>query len=303
MTKSVLAVARQAVSVAAETLPAYASKFSKKTYTQHQLFALLAVREFLKTDYRGLEQHLRDWSDLRAAIGLRDRIPDHSTIQKAADRLLKKKSTDRLLARTVEVARTRALIPPKPRAAIDATGLESRHASRHYHWRAGKRVRRSSWPKLSAVIDLRSHVFLAAVVTRGPGHDAGQFPEATRSAQRRCPIDTLLGDAAYDAEHLHAQAREGLKIRSTVFPVYRRGSTGRGKTPGGKYRRQMVRRFRKKPKGSRSKRVYGQRWQVESGFSRLKRLLGSALRARRWIAQKREIVLRVITHNLMLLAA
>jgi hypothetical protein len=59
MTKSVLAVARQAVSVAAETLPAYSSPSSKKTHTRHQLFALLVVREFLKTDYRGLEQHLR----------------------------------------------------------------------------------------------------------------------------------------------------------------------------------------------------------------------------------------------------
>jgi hypothetical protein len=155
---------------------------------------------------------------------------------------------------------------------------------------------------LSAVIDTRSHVFLAAVVARGPGHDAGQFPAAVKAAQARCPIDTLLGDAAYDAEHLHAQARDDLGIRATVFPVYRRGGRGRRKRPRGKYRQQMVRRFRKKPRKARHKRVYGQRWQVESGFSRYKRLLGSALRARRWTVQTHEIVLRVITHNLMLLA-
>jgi hypothetical protein len=90
MTKSALAVARQALDAARAALPAYASKFSKRAYTQHQLFALLAVREFLRTDYRGLEQHLRDWSDLRAAVGLGEAVPDHSTLQKAADRLLKK---------------------------------------------------------------------------------------------------------------------------------------------------------------------------------------------------------------------
>ena len=90
MTKSALAVARQALAVAREALPEYASKFSKRTYTQHQLFAVLAVRQFLRTDYRGIEQHLRDWSDLRTALGLRT-VPDHSTVQKAADRLLKKK--------------------------------------------------------------------------------------------------------------------------------------------------------------------------------------------------------------------
>lgn len=91
MTKSALAVAHAALEAARATLPAYSSKFSKKTYTQHQLFAILAVRQFLRTDYRGIEQHLADWSDLRATLGLRRDIPDHSTLQKAAERLLKKK--------------------------------------------------------------------------------------------------------------------------------------------------------------------------------------------------------------------
>ena len=94
MTKSALAVARQALDIAKESLPAYGSKFSKKTYTQHQLFALLAVRQFLRTDYRGIEQHLRDWSDLRTALDLKT-VPDHSTLQKAADRLLKKRDPTR----------------------------------------------------------------------------------------------------------------------------------------------------------------------------------------------------------------
>ena len=51
-----------------------------------------ALREFLKTDYRGLEALLRDWSDLRQALGL-TKVPDHSTLQKAAVRLLEKKGS------------------------------------------------------------------------------------------------------------------------------------------------------------------------------------------------------------------
>jgi len=93
MTKSALAVARQALVAARAAVPAYSSKFSKKTYTQHQLLAALAVRQFLKTDYRGIEQHFKDWSDLRAAIGLGEVVPNHSTLQKAADRLLEKKGS------------------------------------------------------------------------------------------------------------------------------------------------------------------------------------------------------------------
>jgi hypothetical protein len=91
MTKSALAVARQALAAARAAVPAYSSKFSKRTYTQHQHLAILAVQQFLKTDYRGIEQFLSDWSDLRAELGLGEDVPDHSTLQKAAERLLEKK--------------------------------------------------------------------------------------------------------------------------------------------------------------------------------------------------------------------
>ena len=86
-TKSPVALARAALTVAAETLPTYSSKYSRKDFTQHQLFAMLAIRRFLKLDYRGLEVLLREWAELRAVLGLR-KVPDHSTIQKAARRLL-----------------------------------------------------------------------------------------------------------------------------------------------------------------------------------------------------------------------
>lgn len=90
MTKSALDLARMALSVARESIPAYSSRFSRKDFTQHQHFAMLALREFLKTDYRGLEQFLKDWAELRAALELK-KVPDHSSLQKAAERLLEKK--------------------------------------------------------------------------------------------------------------------------------------------------------------------------------------------------------------------
>jgi hypothetical protein len=204
----------------------------------------------------------------------------------------------------VRRARARRLIPDRPRAAIDATGYETRHVSRYFAWRSkrsGRRRRQRAWPKLTAVLEARSHLFLSARVSRGPSQDSSQFKPTARAAADHGPIDTLLADGAFDAEHNHAYARERLGIRATVIPLNRRNS-GR-KWPRSRYRRQMVKRFRKKPRGSRHRRVFGQRWQIESGFSRNKRLLGSALRARRWPSQMREILMRVLTHNLMLLAA
>jgi len=130
-----------------------------------------------------------------------------------------------------------------------------------------------------------------AVVSRGPSNDSPEFAEALTLAAENLPLDRLLADAAYDGEHNHRLCRERLGIRSTVIPLNKRG-TGR-KWPKSKYRRQMKRRFHK--------RIYGQRWQVESSISRNKRLLGSAVRARNEAAVDRECYLRVLTHNLMIL--
>ena len=113
--------------------------------------------------------------------------------------------------------------------------------------------------------------------------------------------DRVLADAAFDSEENHRCCRQDHGIRSTVIPLNRRGR-GR-KWPKTTYRRQMVKRFRKKPKGSLHRRVYGQRWQAESAFSRHKRRLGSALGGRSDASRERECRLRVLTHNLMLLAA
>ena len=89
MTKSALDLARMALSVARESIPAYSSKFSRKDFTQHQLFALLALKTFLKTDYRGLIQMLADFAELRQDLGL-GKVPHYSTLCYAERRLLKK---------------------------------------------------------------------------------------------------------------------------------------------------------------------------------------------------------------------
>jgi len=91
LTKSTLAFARVACHLAQESLDAYSSPKSPHTYTQHQLFAILALRIFLNKDYRGVIQTLAEWSDLRKVLRPRkNHLPDHSTLVKAQQRLLKK---------------------------------------------------------------------------------------------------------------------------------------------------------------------------------------------------------------------
>ena len=88
MTKSPRAVAQEALRLAKESLPAYTSARSRKDFTAHQLFAVLALKTFFKTDYRGIAQLLTDLGDLRKDLGL-TRVPHYSTLCYAAARLLK----------------------------------------------------------------------------------------------------------------------------------------------------------------------------------------------------------------------
>lgn len=183
------------------------------------------------------------------------------------------------------------------RAAIDSTGFDARASSRYFAARCGRPGTQRRWPKLTAVIDTRTHQFLAASVVRGPRQDAPQLIPVVRQAVGNRPIDTLLADAGYDSEGNHAYCRRLLGIRVTLIALNWRGSR---RWPRSKYRRQMVRRFRAKPHGSRHKRVYGQRSQAESAFSRLKRRFGASVAAAAHANQKTEILLKIIAHNILL---
>jgi hypothetical protein len=87
MSKSAVRVAREALATGRAALPDYGSRFSRRDYTQPQLFALLVLRQFLRTDYRGVAALVAEWSELRHALGLA-KVPHYSTLAHAARRIL-----------------------------------------------------------------------------------------------------------------------------------------------------------------------------------------------------------------------
>ena len=98
MTRSPVALARKALEISQRAFPAYSSRFSRRDFTQQQMFALLVLMTFLKTDHRGIVAIVAEWSDLRAALGL-TRVPHYSALYKAQQRLLKKVLTSDLWTR------------------------------------------------------------------------------------------------------------------------------------------------------------------------------------------------------------
>lgn len=141
-------------------------------------------------------------------------------------------------------------------------------------------------PKVGIMTDCNTHIVLSGVPSRGPYPDIVHYEKAIKEAEKNIHTKILTADAGYDSEKAHSFAREQYNIR-TIIP----NKIGRptNKLPKGKYRKIMATRFNKK--------FYGQRWQVETVNSMIKRNLGSALRARSYWSQCREMMLRLFVHN------
>ena len=297
--KSPKRVLIEALRTAAEALPVYSHRFSPKKFTQHQLFACLVLKDFYNLTYRGVVGLLTDGDSLTQAIAL-STVPHFTTLQKAADRLLVLPSFGRLLTATVEEARRRRILRRRVRlSAIDTSGFESQHTSRYYARRRkilGKfgRKRRVSYrrfPKLGIVCDTASHLILAARASQGPQPDFGDFEPLMRQAKGRADPQAVAADAGFDSEANHQLARDELGIQSLIPPLHGRPSEGE---PTGRYRKQMKRHL--------SQSRYGQRWQVETVNSMVKRLSGEVVNARTYWRRCRLLLLKTLTHNISILA-
>ncbi len=181
-------------------------------------------------------------------------------------------------------------------AAVDSSGMESHHVSRYFVrrrsrepglWQTTTYIR---FPKLGVVCDCENHMILSTLLTRGPSPDVNQLRRTLRPALRRVTISTLTADAGYDSESNHVFCREHLGIESIIPPKHGRPTV---KPPTGHYRRLMAERF--------DKETYGQRWQVETVFSMIKRNLGSSLCGRSYWSQCRDMMLLALVHNITIL--
>jgi hypothetical protein len=196
---------------------------------------------------------------------------------------------------------------------FDSSMFESHHVSRHFEKRCGQSRKKNGegrnspqvnrrrarlakrLPKLSLGVHAATHLILSAQATTGLGSDHPHFLPLLSQAATRMHLDLVLADAGYDSEANHRRAREGLGIRTLIPATIGRPS----KTPlKGRYRGLMRQQFKRR----RHKKQYGQRWQVETVNSMIKRNLGSACRARTAHGRKKDLMLRAVTHNLMIIA-
>ena len=132
------------------------------------------------------------------------------------------------------------------------------------------------------------------------GSDSPLFEPLVFHAWRRHTMGSVVLDAGFDGEHNHQLARQDLCVESIIPPrIGRPTKEGEARPPRSTWRRLMHEQFRS---GEGDARVtYRRRAAVECVNSMIKRNQGSDLRARTAKGREREMLLKAIVHNTMLL--
>lgn len=270
-------------------LSKYGANKSRHDFTQNQLMACLILRAYLKTTYRGLTDFLQGHQSLRQALGMEDKLPHYTTLQKFSARSNVLSIADALIAQIGVAALKSSGQNRKPVAvAIDATGMETTTASAHFVSRAGRERRR--WVKLSTAVVCGSLFPIGLVADWGPTNDKCQAQELlTKSfdVPPDCLPQRLYADAGYDADWIHELCRGEWGIESMIKPARCRADG----SLGGEHRPAMTEQNLKR-------RGYGKRWHIETFFSGLKRMMGSTLTARSDANLLKEAAIRVLAYAL-----
>ena len=256
-------------------MPLFNSKFSKKTYNNHQKMTILLLKQKTKLSYDLLIDDLSTRTVVLDKIGLK-KIPEVSTIKKFA-KTIQTSLLDYLLGYCIAFTDKE-----KIQTAVDSTGFKLQDGSYHYRKRLNIPTTYKKNVKTSAIVETDLQLILSVKFRKNPAHDTKDFKSLIRNAQEIREIEIVTADKGYDSEEnrefviedIGAECQIPLKQELGIHPGF--------------YRKRFVLK----------KEKYHQRSKIETIFSVVKRVFGEIIYAKNWLMQKKEMLLRLITYNL-----
>ncbi len=285
-------LARIALEIAEAVLPHYRSKFSKHTFTQPQLLAILCLMRYEDWTLRKAEVRLAEHSELRDALGLH-KAADHTTLYRFLRRLDERTLVTALneSVRRLPKAGYHEQNKPAATVAVDATGVAPGAISTFYVRRTrnrecGEPMLWRRWLKWLVVVDTDRQVVLAQEeACSGPYNGSAMLRPLVDAAHEVSPLGLVLADAEFDSEQNHRHVRERLAAVS-VIPANRGKATWR------------VQGHRAKMRAAFPRQLYRRRALVESVFSAVKRKLWARAPGRSLETQRRQALLLGLAYNL-----
>jgi hypothetical protein len=269
--------ARLAYQLASRSVPRYSHPKSPHRFTQPQLVACVLLTFYLDLSYRDAEEWLLATDKVCQVLELK-RVPDHSTLSRTFQKL---RLSD-LTAMKDELLQQMGV--EEEVVAGDSTSFRLSQASAYYQTRRGQQFR--DWVKGAYAVGVDSRLVLAWASGAGSRPDFGFLRPLKRQTarygrKRNGHRDWLfLGDAGFDAKGV-----SGLDI---VPPIRRYGKLT---DPKRKARADLV-------AAARLDGIYGQRWQVETVNSVIKRKFGDTIRSRSRRLQHREPIVKALVYNI-----
>jgi hypothetical protein len=256
-------------------MPLYDSKFSKKTYTNHQKMIILLLKQKTKLSYDLLMDDLSTRTIVLEELGLK-KLPEVSTIKKFAKKV-QENQLDYLLSYCIAFTGKESI-----KTAVDSTGFKLQDGSYHYRKRLEIPTEYKKNVKTSTIIDTDLQLILSVKFRKNPAHDIRDFKFLVKNAQEIREIEIVTADKGYDSEEnrefvineIEAECQIPIKGKIGIHPGY--------------YRKRFVLK----------KEKYHQRSKIETVFSVVKRVFGEIIYAKNWLMQKKEMLFRLITYNL-----
>ena len=244
---------------------------SRHDYTFPQRVACVMLKIYLNCTYRDATDQVRQALQLT-------RVPDHTTLYRTFAKLSQQQWQQ------LNDALLQHLQVNEMTVAVDTPGFRHDTASAYYQSRCGRT--RRSWHKGGFAVGTESQLIVEMQVGRGPGSDAKWFAPLRAQARRdvvrkgRSARFGLLADAGLDGREV---------AWTDGVPPVRRG--GRLRAWLRVMRAELVER-------AKASGLYGQRWQVATVISVIKRKFGDGVRSRRLRLGGCEVLAQGVAYNL-----
>jgi hypothetical protein len=211
-------------------------------------------------------------------------VPDHSTLSRRAEPL--------------EVPRPCSRSGGPVHLLIDSTALRLCGPGEWLTEKHGTR-RRRSWRKLHIGVDAETGQILASELTTSDGED-GSHVEPLLD-QITLPLASLIGDGAYDQAGIYSTvAKRDPEADVIVLPRSTAVSSDTAETAPTQRDRHLQSIAQHGRRGWQKRSGYTRRALVEAAISRLKRVIGDALRSRTDRRRATEVAVAVQALNRML---
>ena len=181
------------------------------------------------------------------------------------------------------------------RFAVDSTGFSTCNYERWFDHKWGRERSKRQWVKAHVIVGVHTNVVTDVLVTDNVGDgsgDAPQLPELVSNTAQRFAMNEVSADKAY----MSRQNFDAIEAVGAVpYIPFRSGTTGEGPAMW----RRMWALFMYR--GEEFGKHYHARSNVETTFSMIKRKFGASLRAKSFVAQRNEVLCKVLAHNLVVL--